>query len=305
MTRAFVLEGGGNLGAVQVGMLTALHARGIAPDLLVGTSAGALNAAYLAGRGMTRGSIDDLGQLWARTRRRDVFPIDPVRQLLALRGRRASLCSPDGLRRMIARTLPYQRLEDATTPVYVTATNVLTGEAVTLDRGDAVTAVLASAAIPAVFPVVTFGGKYLVDGAVADSGGVSRAVSLGADEVWVLPAGYACALTRPPASTLAAALHAVSLLVHQRLLLEVATYADQVDLHVLPPLCPMSVSPIDFGHAGSLIERGHQATQTWLAKGGDRLRDPARFLFLHEHSPQRDHAPGECPIHAKPPRRCQ
>ena len=113
MTRAFVLSGGGNLGAVQVGMLDALRERGIVPDLLVGTSVGALNAAYVAGRGMNADAIEDLTTVWLRVRRRDVFPFDPVRHVLALSGRRPSLCSNDALRRLVADTLPYRMLEDA------------------------------------------------------------------------------------------------------------------------------------------------------------------------------------------------
>ena len=288
MTRAFVLSGGGNLGAVQVGMLDALRERGIVPDLLVGTSVGALNAAYVAGRGMNADAIEDLTRVWLRVRRRDVFPFDPVRHVLALSGRRPSLCSNDGLRRLVADTLPYRMLEDAAVPVHVTATNVLTGEDVRLDRGDAVTAVLASAAIPAVFPAVEFAGLLLCDGGLADNAGISRAVSLGADEVWVLPAGYACSLTRPPMGALAVAMHAVSLLSHQRLLLEVADFAKRVDLHVLPPLCPVTVSPIDFSRTAELIGRAYRATQTWLAERGDRLPDPEQFLGLHEHGRHRD-----------------
>ncbi len=304
MTRAFVLSGGGNLGAVQVGMLAALAERGIAADLLVGTSVGALNAAYLAGHGPSAETLDELTRLWRRVRRRDVFPIDPVRQLLALAGRRPSLSSNQGLRRLIADTLTYRRLENATVPIHVTATNVLTGDAVCLGRGDAVTAVLASAAVPAVFPAVEIDGLVLVDGGVADNAGISRAVALGADEVWVLPAGYACALTRPPAGALAAALHAVSLLTHQRLLWEVADLAARVDLHVLPPLCPVSVSPIDFSHSADLIERAHRTTRAWLADGGDRLPAPQRFLALHDHH-RPDPMAGGCPTPAVPasPRR--
>jgi NTE family protein len=283
MARAFVLEGGGNLGAVQVGMLAALGERGVEPDLLIGTSAGALNAAYIAGTGLTADSIEALASLWVRTRRRDVFPIDPIRQTLVLTGRRPALCSAAPLGRLIARSLPYARLQDAPIPIAVTATNVLTGQAVGLDHGDAVKAVLASAAIPAVYPVVTIDGKCLIDGGVADTGGIARAVALGADDVWVLPAGYACALRRPPTSALASALHAVSLLIHQRLMSEVATYADRVDLHVLPPLCPVSVSPIDFSRAAELIGRGRRAAQGWLADSDERLIDAEQFLYLHEH----------------------
>lgn len=78
---AFVLTGGGSLGAVQVGMMQALHERGTTPDLLVGTSAGALNAAYLAGPGTTSERLGSLAELWAATRRRDVFPVEPLRWL--------------------------------------------------------------------------------------------------------------------------------------------------------------------------------------------------------------------------------
>jgi len=132
MTRAFVLSGGGNLGAVQAGMLGALSERRIVPDLLVGTSVGALNAAYVAGRGVNADAVEELTRVWLRVRRRDVFPFDPVRQALAMCGRQPSLCSNHGLRRLVEDTLPYRRLEDAAIPVHVTATNVLTGQDVCL-----------------------------------------------------------------------------------------------------------------------------------------------------------------------------
>jgi NTE family protein len=124
MTTAFVLSGGGSLGAVQVGMLQALTERGHTPDLLVGTSAGALNASYLAGHGTSRDSLHTLAQAWARLRRRDVFPISPARHLLALAGTRESVFSSDGLRALISKYLPYRLLEDAPIPVHVVATNL-------------------------------------------------------------------------------------------------------------------------------------------------------------------------------------
>ena len=103
MTTAFVLSGGGSLGAVQVGMLQALGERGIVPDLLVGTSAGALNAAWVAGHGLSSASLDELARLWTGVRRRDVFPVDVGHALLALLGRRSALCSNDRLRELISR----------------------------------------------------------------------------------------------------------------------------------------------------------------------------------------------------------
>jgi hypothetical protein len=83
---AFVLTGGGSLGAVQVGMMHALLERGIEPDLFVGASAGALNAAYVAGRAFDAPTLDSLARIWLRLRRHDVFPFDPSRHLLALAG---------------------------------------------------------------------------------------------------------------------------------------------------------------------------------------------------------------------------
>ncbi len=295
MTTAFVLTGGGNMGAVQVGMLAALRERRVVPDLLVGTSAGAVNAAYLGGRGMTADALDGLARLWRRVRRQDVFPVDPLRQMLAVTGRRPSLCSSDPLRQLIAGSLDYRRLQDAAVPLHLVTTNVLTGQQVCLSTGDAVSAVLASTAIPAVFPAVELDGMVLCDGGMAASGGISQAVALGADVVYLLPAGHACALKRVPPGALGAAVHALSLLIQRQLLLEVAHLAGRADLHVLPPLCPVTVSPLDFTRAEELIGRAYRATSAWLADGGDRLPQPERFLSLHGHGAGHDAASHDCP----------
>ncbi|MEE2033435.1 patatin-like phospholipase family protein [Rhodococcus chondri] len=283
MTTAFVLGGGANLGAVEVGMLYALTERNIRPDLLIGTSAGALNAAYVAGQGTGRQALDDLAATWRKLRRQDVFALDPLHHLMAITGVRSSLCSDRNLRRLIESHLPYRNLEDAAIPVHLVTTDLLSGKEILLSTGDAVSAVLASAAVPGVLPTVRRGGLDLVDGGIADNAALSQAVALGADDVWVLPAGYACALPHPPTTALATAVQALTLLTHQRLLLEVADFSTRVDLHVLPPLCPVSVSPIDFSRADELIGRAHQATQAWLADGGDRQPHPERVLSLHHH----------------------
>ena len=283
MTTAFVLSGGGSLGAVQVGMLQALAERDIQPDLLVGTSAGAVNAAYVAGHGTGRQALDDLAAIWVGLRRRDVFPVDPLRHLLALAGTRPSLCSNHALGRLLTEHLAYRRLEDAAIPVHVVATDFLSGQEMLLSTGDAVSAVLASAAIPGVFPPVEREGLVLVDGGIADNAAISQAVALGAHRVFVLPTGFACALDTPPATPLATALHAISLLIEQRLILEVAHFADRIEVNVLPPLCPLTVASVDFSHAGELIDRARHATGHWLDRGGPALPRPERFLSLHHH----------------------
>jgi NTE family protein len=286
MTTAFVFGGGAGLGAVEVGMLYALTERGIRPDLVIGTSAGALNAAYIAGHGSGSSALDDLAAIWRNLRRQDVFAFDPLRHLLAVTGIRPSLCSDRNLRRLIETHLPYRELEEAAIPVHLVATDLLTGREALLSTGEAVSAVLASAAVPGVLPAVQREGLNLVDGGIADDAALSQAVALGADDVWVLPAGYACALQRAPTSALATAVQALTLLTHQRLLFEVAHFSARVDLHVLPPLCPVSVSPIDFSRAEELIERAYRATQDWITAGGDRQPHPERILSLHRHQPR-------------------
>jgi NTE family protein len=169
MTTAFVLSGGGSLGAVQVGMLQALGERGVAPDLLVGTSAGALNAVFVAAHGMSPTSLDLLAATWAALRRDDVFPLRAPQMMLALAGARDALCADTGLERLVRRHVGFAGLEDAPIPVHLVTTDLLSGEEVLLSEGDAVSAVLASSAIPAVLPPVRRDGRTLVDGGLADN----------------------------------------------------------------------------------------------------------------------------------------
>lgn len=284
MTTAFVLSGGGTLGAVQVGMLLALSDRGVVPDLLVGASVGALNAAYVAGDPSPAG-MNRLADLWRGIRRHDVFPTPGLGSLIALTGRRNHLVGGGALRRLVAEQLPYDRLEDAPWPVSVVATEVATGQEVVLSRGPAVDAVLASAALPAMLPPVDVEGHLLMDGGVVNNSPISVATDLGADRVIVLPTGYACALTAPPRSALGMALHAVTVAIQRRLIADVAALQGSLDLWVLPPLCPLSVSPIDFTQTDSLIRRARTATRTWLDT--PRPRDATKQLMLHRHSAQK------------------
>src|SRR5688500_12225205 len=284
MVTAFVLSGGGSLGAVQVGMLQALAAGGVEPDLLIGTSAGALNAGYVAGHGSGPAALEELAAIWARLRRRDVFPLQPSRLGAAALGRAPSLCPNGSLRGLVDQHVAFDKLEDAAIPLHVVTTDVRSGEEVVLSAGDPVDAILASAAIPAVFPSVRIGGRDLIDGGVADNAAVSQAVALGADVVYVLPTGYACALEHAPSSPLSSALQALTLLIEQRLVLEVAHFAEHADIRVLPPLCPLSVSSTDFRHGVLLVERARISTERWLDDCGPRLAHPERFLSLHRHS---------------------
>ena len=278
---ALVLAGGGSFGAVQAGMLRALVAHGIVPDLVVGSSVGAINGAYFAGVPSPEG-IAQLEAIWRSLRRREVFPVT-WRSLLGLLAHRNFLVDPGGLRRIIEERLPYRELEQAAIPLHVMATDLIGGGSVRLSSGPALEAVLASCAIPAAFPPVRIGERYLIDGAVASNTPISIAVELGAKRVLVLPTGFACALGAPPRDAIGCALHALTLLIAHQLVTEIERCREQVDIITVPPLCPLSVSPYDFSHTGELIERAADQTRRWLGKGGlTRERVPGA-LRGHTH----------------------
>ncbi len=247
-------------------MLRALLAHDVRPDVLIGTSVGAVNAAWLSARCSSDG-VEELAAAWQGLRRRDVFPTDFVVGLAGFVGRHNHLVPNTRLRQLLEEHLTFRRLEDAPIPLHLVTTDLLTGEEVLLSHGNALDAILASAAVPGVFPPMQIEGRWFVDGGVVNNAPVSHAVSLGATDIWVLPPGYACALDAPPRGALAVALQALGLLVHQRLAVDLAHYRDDARVHVLPSLCPMVVSPTDFSKAPSLIRLAAAQTAAWLDAG--------------------------------------
>lgn len=283
MTTAFVLSGGGSLGAVQVGMLQALGAHGIHPDLLVGTSAGALNALWVADHGMSVDSLARLADIWQRLHRSDIFPVSPAQVLQGLFGGTRAVSSSDKLGVMVKAHAGIGDLREATVPIHLIATDLLSGREVVISSGPVSDAVRASAAIPGVFPPVWIDDRWLIDGAFAPGSGVSHAARLGATLVYVLPAGVPCALQRPPRSAIGVAMHALTLLIEHRLFADIVDPPEGVEIRLLPPLCPLKISAGDFGRAAALIDRGRRTSARWLDEGGIDLPHQARFLSLHDH----------------------
>jgi len=279
---AFVLAGGGSLGAVEVGMLKALVAHGLQADLVVGASVGAINAAYYAGRPTVAG-MDALDAVWRKLATKDVFPFSPVKGFFGFIGWQDGFVDPGPLERLLCRAVPYKRIEDATLPCHIVATDVLDGGEVVLSSGPVVPALQASAAIPGVFPPVAHEGRTLFDGGVASNTPIATAIEKGARRVIVLPTGYSCALKTPPHGAIALAIHALTLMIVRQLVTDVERFRNRADIVVVPPLCPVETSPYDFGATASLIDRAEASTTTWLATGGLQRHGVPDELPPHGH----------------------
>ena len=237
---AFVFAGGGSLGAVQVGMLEALVAAGVRADFVVGASVGAINGVYFAADPTLAGA-QRLRNIWQNLTRDDVFPLSVFGALLGLAGWRRSLLQAAPLRALLERNLLVRRLDETTIPCHVTATDALDGAEVILSAGLTVQALLASAAVPVLFPPVERDGRFLMDGGVASNTPIAAAVSLGAKRVVVLPTGFSCALLEPPRGPIAMALHTLNLLVARQLVADTARFATYADIVIVPPLCPLGI----------------------------------------------------------------
>jgi NTE family protein len=278
---AYVLAGGGSLGAVQVGMLKALAEHGVRPDIVVGASAGAINGAYAAARPDVEG-IRELERLWMTTKRRDIFPFD-ARTLTRLLIKRDFILETGALQELIGRNLPYRRLEDAPIPIHIVTTDFLSGEMVVLSKGPAAEAIVASCAIPAAFPSVAIGKRYLADGGLVSNTPIKLARDLGATRLIILPTGHACGLQLPPTGAISSALHGLTLLVASQIVKELETLDTGCDYHVVPSLCPLGSSAYDFSHTRTLIDRAERQTRDWLNSGGLDRCDIPDALRPHSH----------------------
>jgi NTE family protein len=269
MTTAIVLSGGGNLGAMQAGSVVALFEAGITPDLLVGTSVGAMNSAFLA----THPGLDGANALrdaWEELRRAEAIQLDPLLAFMGFFGLRDHLVSAKQLRRLLDKWIPIDRFEQSTLPFGVVATDALSGDAVVVTSGEVGPALVASSAIPGIFPPVCVEGRWLIDGSLSSNHPVLEAQELGADEIYLVTTVTA-PRNAPPKGAVAVAMNSVSLLTTRVARLQVAEAqrrAEQMGGHiyVVPSAEPLAPGPFDYRRSAELAEQAYRRTKQWLSE---------------------------------------
>lgn len=252
---AFVLAGGGSRGAVQVGMLAELVDRGIRADLVYGASVGAVNGAAYAGD-PTPAGMERLQRIWSGLSGDTIFPRGRAHGPWTFFQQRQAVHANSGLRRILEEGLCFERLEDATVPLEVVATSLHDGRERWLTEGPAVEAVLASAAIPAMFPPVRIGDDLLIDGGVVDNVPISRAIDAGATRLYVLLCGPLHYRPRPARRPVEAVLTGFFVAVHARFARELSIVPPGVKVTVFSGGGDPAADYRDFSGTAELIAAG-------------------------------------------------
>lgn len=293
---AFVLSSGGARGALQVGALKALIERGITPDVIVGTSIGSWNGAVLAMDPTERG-IEKLLKVWGGlTTSRILLGWEPhlptaapafAGAFVVAAIRRATLGYPSlygdtGLRQVFHENLRGMRFEDAKVPFRVIASNLTAGGLTVFGKGPVELALLASAAIPGIFPPVRIAGDIFVDGGALESSSLQTAMDLGARRIFVLDAGYdvtpelddelQALVQRLPRTGKQPNAHALAVVLERTATMMGRYQLDRaiervpsgIETHVIRPTSSMNEAALDFDHAGSWIDVAYEQAKAYL-----------------------------------------
>ncbi|PIB04050.1 patatin [Streptomyces sp. HG99] len=280
---AVVVGAGGVLGAAHVGVGYALEERGFVPDMIIGTSVGALNGAIAAAH--PDRAAPWLDHVWTRLRRREVYPLGYLSS-------RASIFTDRGLRRLIARAGLPSRIEQLAVPFTAVAMDLGTGAPALLDHGDLESALLASAAIPGMLPPVDREGRTLVDGGVIAYVPVLAALQSGAASVVVVSSGPESSPLSPvvpPRRAGAVAARAGLLLMHHQIERDLHEVSRHIPTVVLPTGIDAWPSPWDFGHSQRLISTASRTAGRFL----DGLRISGPGLYRVDDPPAASADPGE------------
>ena len=267
----FALGGGGHHGAFEVGMLKGLLEARITPDLVVGTSVGALNGAAIAARPSLE-TVDRLREIWLGLDDDRIFGGSIFAGAANLVRSRTHMHSNKPLRTMLEKLLPAKTFEDLAVPFQCVAASIERASEHWFSEGPLVQAILASAAVPGVLPPVQIGGEHFIDGGIVNSIPISRAVELGATEIYVLHVGRIERPLTPPTTPLQVALVAFEIARRHRFARDLASLPDGVVAHVLPTGEPKRVTRAqlselnyrDFKAVARRIDGAHRATAAFL-----------------------------------------
>lgn len=258
----FVLGGGGSLGSVQVGMLKALFERGIRPDLVTGTSIGAFNGAVVAADPDT--ALERLEAFWRSSKREDAFPLKGIKPILHWRKTRKSFFPNDGLIRSIRSVLmDYPTIDDLTLPFGAVAIDVVQGSPVLFRTGELESALLASAAIPGIFPPVPRDGRMFYDGGLGNNVPMRDAVAMGAQSLVVLDTTSPTSDLDAPAGLLDLFSYVTEVYARQMVVRDLAELT-HIPILYPPSPAPGTMSPLDLDHTEELLASSYRDTAEYL-----------------------------------------
>lgn len=268
---AFVLGGGGLLGAHEVGMLRALLEGGVVPDLVVGTSVGAVNGVVVAAD-PTPAAADRLAALWRDLDSSGLFAGSVLGRLRTLARTRTSLHSDEPLRELLERHLPVRTFAELAVPFQCVAASVERAAEHWFSAGSLADAVLASCAVPGLLPPVEVGGETFLDGGLVHSIPVGRAVALGARTLYVLQVGRIEQPLTAPRRPWEVGMVAFEVARRHRFAADMASLPAGVTAHVLPTGVPDRPTDLrsqlryrDSGGIGGRIDSAYEATVAYLA----------------------------------------
>lgn len=266
---AVVLSGGGNRGALEAGALLALFERGIKPEILVGTSAGALNATFIAINPSWDGA-QQLADSWRKIKREQVFPGNALTALWRVISGADSLSPNDNLRRYIETTLPpgVKTFGDIKgVRLYMTTANINTAELFLFGDDPTallVDAVLSSSAAPPLLPPITFNGWQFSDGASVANVPISIAVAKGATEIYAIDVSTGAVPKRDIHGIIDVALRAIGVMEHQQLLDDLEDVANNTNIKLHHLMIQSFPEVSDFDHANQFIDEGYRLMKDFL-----------------------------------------
>jgi NTE family protein len=267
---AFVLGGGGRWGAVEVGMLKALEEKGIRPDLILGTSIGAFNGSVIASQPGAEG-VDRLVRIWKEIAASNLFSGGAYDRVKAVATLQPAMHGSAALRSLLEQVHDTAaRIEELAVPFQCVAASIERAAEHWFTEGPLIDALLATSAVPLLFPPIEIDEEHFYDGGLVNSVPLRRAVKLGADVIYVLQVGRVEAPLRPPERLYEAALISFEIARRHTFATAMQEIPDDVDVHLLPSGNPVMFDDLrqlkwrDTGSTDELMDGAYEATMAYL-----------------------------------------